>query len=253
MPSTVLPALRLLKITMFCRVRHGLRRRCDIASGAGNISAAPLFVPASADNYRLSMGSPGIDAGTNSAPDLPAIDYYGQPRTVAGTPGGPAVVDIGIAEFQPCTSNCPTPTSTATATATATPKPTPKLKPTPKPVRLTVAPAALAFGRIAVNATSNLKAMAVINWRKNPATMVSVTDAASPSEFQITNTCIEELQPGARCNVYVDFKPTVGRQGAGYADDRRRAQRAEYRSQGERCGVHAEVMGSHLARPMMSI
>lgn len=62
----------------------------------GNISADPKF----ARNYQLSSGSPAIDAGTNSAPDLTAYDLAGKPRIVDGDGDGNPVIDMGAFEFQ---------------------------------------------------------------------------------------------------------------------------------------------------------
>ena len=59
----------------------------------GNISADPLFKGRT--NYRLQSGSPAIDAGDNSAPDLPTVDITGHPRIQNG------VVDMGAYEFVP--------------------------------------------------------------------------------------------------------------------------------------------------------
>jgi parallel beta-helix repeat protein len=58
----------------------------------GNISANPLFV--SKHNFRLQSGSPAIDAGTTSAPDLPLRDFANKPRIVDGT------IDMGAYESQ---------------------------------------------------------------------------------------------------------------------------------------------------------
>ncbi len=79
--------------------------------GAGNLDADPLFAdPAGPDgnvatldgnDYRLSLGSPAIDAGTNAAPSLPLTDLDGNPRITG------AMVDMGAYEFgggDPCTS-----------------------------------------------------------------------------------------------------------------------------------------------------
>ncbi len=74
---------------------------CSDQSGSnGNISADPLFVKAPM-NLQLQAGSPAIDAGTNSAPDLPKKDLAGKPRIVDGNGDGSKIVDIGAYEFQP--------------------------------------------------------------------------------------------------------------------------------------------------------
>jgi Right handed beta helix region len=64
---------------------------CESANSAGNLSANPLFVNAAAGNYRLSGGSPAINAGTNAG--APATDKDGTLRPQA------FVVDIGAYEF----------------------------------------------------------------------------------------------------------------------------------------------------------
>jgi hypothetical protein len=58
----------------------------------GNISANPLFV--AKHNFRLQSGSPAIDTGTTSAPDLPYKDFANKPRIVDGT------IDMGAYESQ---------------------------------------------------------------------------------------------------------------------------------------------------------
>jgi alpha-tubulin suppressor-like RCC1 family protein len=65
----------------------------DVVIGVTNISTAPVFADAANGNYRLYPGSPGIDAGNNSAAPL-AVDLNGNPRIVNGT------VDLGAYEFQ---------------------------------------------------------------------------------------------------------------------------------------------------------
>lgn len=77
--------------------------------GLGNIGADPLFANAAGGDYRLSAGSPCIDAADNSA--VPAgilADVFGNPRFVddpatADTGvGTPPIVDMGAAEFGQC-------------------------------------------------------------------------------------------------------------------------------------------------------
>jgi len=72
---------------------------CTGFSGTnGNISADPLFV--SSSNFHLLENSPAIDAGDNSAPNLPAQDFDGNPRIVDGNFTGTPIVDMGAYEFQ---------------------------------------------------------------------------------------------------------------------------------------------------------
>ena len=65
----------------------------------GNISANPRFVGIS--NFRLKAGSPAIDVGNNSAPDLQSTDIAGNLRIINGTGGVTASVDMGAYEFVP--------------------------------------------------------------------------------------------------------------------------------------------------------
>jgi hypothetical protein len=68
---------------------------CTGFSGSnGNISANPDFVNAAKRNFELLTGSPAINAGTNSAPNLPKKDLAGKPRIVGG------IIDMGAYENQ---------------------------------------------------------------------------------------------------------------------------------------------------------
>lgn len=67
----------------------------------GNISADPMFACSPSEDFRLTGYSSCIDAGSNGAPFLPATDYDGNPRIVAGVTNGPTNVDMGAYEFQP--------------------------------------------------------------------------------------------------------------------------------------------------------
>jgi parallel beta-helix repeat protein len=78
----------------------GLQGTCASQSGAnGNISANPRFVGTT--TFQLQAGSPVIDAGDNSAPDLPPLDLRGNPRIVDGDGDGLAIIDMGAYEYQP--------------------------------------------------------------------------------------------------------------------------------------------------------
>ena len=61
-------------------------------SGEGNIGNIPLFVDTNSGNYRLTSGSPCVNAGTNQAWMTNAVDLDGQPRIRCGT------VDLGAYE-----------------------------------------------------------------------------------------------------------------------------------------------------------
>ena len=136
-------------------------------------------------------------------------DYYGAPRVVNGGHG--CNIDIGMAEFQPASgaSQCPTPTSTPTSSAT--PTPTPAARPTPAPLRLSVAPHAIAFGRVAMGTSSKPRVLSVLNPRRNPAVPCSMRLSSPSSDFMATTNCPDQLQPGNRCSVEVTFTPSSAR------------------------------------------
>jgi hypothetical protein len=85
----------------YCNVEGGWE-------GEGNIDADPLFVDPDNDDYRLAAGSPGIDAGDNTAVPLEiTTDLDGNPRfhDDLGSPDTGIVdarppVDMGAYEFQ---------------------------------------------------------------------------------------------------------------------------------------------------------
>ena len=77
----------------------GLSGTCAGQSASnGNISADPLFAPGGA---KLTAASPAVDAGLNSAPNLPARDLANNPRIVDGNSDGVATIDMGAYELQP--------------------------------------------------------------------------------------------------------------------------------------------------------
>ena len=66
----------------------------------GNISLDPGFVDAVRGDYRLTMASAAIDAGNDSAPELPATDVIGNARIADGNGDGGAHVDLGAFEYR---------------------------------------------------------------------------------------------------------------------------------------------------------
>jgi hypothetical protein len=69
----------------------GLYGTWDIFTG--NIDMAPAFADAANGDYHLTAGSLCVNAGTNTAPALPATDLDGDPRIAGGR------VDMGAYEF----------------------------------------------------------------------------------------------------------------------------------------------------------
>ena len=70
-----------------------------VAGQNGNISLDPLFVNSGSD-FHLQPTSPAIDAGTNSAPNLPQTDYDGKPRILDGNNDCASTIDMGAYELQ---------------------------------------------------------------------------------------------------------------------------------------------------------
>lgn len=64
---------------------------CDLTTNPGNISADPRFLSAASFDFHLSAASSAVNAGNNSAPNLPNADFDGNPR-IAGT------IDLGAYE-----------------------------------------------------------------------------------------------------------------------------------------------------------
>jgi uncharacterized repeat protein (TIGR01451 family) len=67
----------------------------------GNISADPLFVDPTNEDYQLGATSPSIDAGDNAVPDIPPTDFLGNNRIIDGDQNGSAIVDMGAYEYNP--------------------------------------------------------------------------------------------------------------------------------------------------------
>jgi parallel beta-helix repeat protein len=72
---------------------------CDSTTNPGNISSDPLFVNAAGGDFHLQSNSPDIDAGDNSASNLPKVDYDGNTRVLDGNNDCVSTVDMGVYEL----------------------------------------------------------------------------------------------------------------------------------------------------------
>jgi parallel beta-helix repeat protein len=83
---------------------------CDTTSQAGNISVDPQFVSAATD-FHLRSGSPAIDVGDNSRPNLASTDLDGNQRIWDGNNDCVSTIDLGAYEFHPSMGATISPTS----------------------------------------------------------------------------------------------------------------------------------------------
>jgi parallel beta-helix repeat protein len=194
----------------------------SLAGTSGNISADPMFKGVSTNDYHLLGGSPAIDAGTNSAPDLPGEDFYGNPRIVAGYIGDSAIVDMGISEapageIKPTPTVTSTPTTTATPTVTSTPTATatPTATPTPVNSKLQVTPHTLHFEKTAIGQTSKSERVELCNPRSNRQDApILIEGAAVSGPFVVDaarSTCHAgtSLNANAKCQFALSYVPTA--------------------------------------------
>jgi len=154
---------------------------CDHASNPGNISADPLFLSASNNDFHLSQGSPAIDSGDNSAASLPAADYDNNPRISDGNGDSVATVDLGAFEV--------------TVSSSAA-----------------VAPGQLSFPVQGIGSTS---AAQVITLTSSGSTPFQITSIQISGDFAQTTACPVLASPGtsagviggSSCSLFVTFTP----------------------------------------------
>lgn len=142
----------------------------DLTGTSGNISSDPLFAALLSDNYHLTLGSPAIDVGSNSAPSLPTKDFDGDARIIN------QIVDIGVDEF-----------STKTT--------------------LTLSPSTLRFASQQQGTTSTAQTLTLTN---HSGAAVAINLVATGSDFAQTNTCPASLAAGAHCTISIKFTPPDG-------------------------------------------
>jgi hypothetical protein len=149
-------------------------------SGA-NINADPLFVDLVSGDVHLMPGSPAINAGENSAPALPAMDFEGNARILGG------IVDIGADEASP------EPDITVNGTAD------------------TSSGITVSFG-IVTTGTSSDQTVTVVNGGSQDLIIGNVAqmDALpAPFSIQADNCSGVTLSPVETCVITVRFSPTA--------------------------------------------
>ena len=134
----------------------------------GNISANPEFLGSS--NFRLKGGSPAIDVGDNSAPDLPTKDLADNPRIINGNGGTTAIVDMGAYEFDPAV----------------------------------LAPKNLAFGLQAIGSTTR-KAVKLTNAQDKA---LHISGFSIPKGYSVSG-CGSSVPAFMSCNLTVTFHPLM--------------------------------------------
>jgi hypothetical protein len=152
---------------------------CDFTSLPGNISSDPLFMSAANGDFHLKLGSPAINAGDTTAPNLPTTDFDGNPRT--RSVNGATTIDLGTYEV----------VNTSTAT---------------------INPNSLSFGTQAVGTTSTPQPTVLSSTGTTPFQISSVQ---TTSGYAQTNTCPVLGTPGsapgvpngASCSFSIAFTP----------------------------------------------
>jgi hypothetical protein len=156
---------------------------CDSTSNPGNISADPLFLNPSVNDFHLALASPAVDAGNNTASSLPPADLDGNPRVADGNNDGAAVIDLGAFEL--------TPTSAATLT-----------------------PSDLTFATLPVGSSS---AAQTATFTATGVTPSQITSVQISGDFAQTSNCpqfqaplsSQSLLSGGSCIFNVVFTPTT--------------------------------------------
>ena len=150
----------------------GLEGGCAGQAGsAGNISAPPAFVDPSNNNFRLLAGSPGIDVGLNSAPDVPAADLDGLPRIVDGSGKRTFIIDIGAYEFQP----------------------------------VTALPTSLFFGTQKLGSHTSRN----VTLTNHQSSALTISSIAAGGDFSPSTSCPASLAAGGSCTIDVTFIPAA--------------------------------------------
>jgi hypothetical protein len=146
------------------------------AQSNGNLSADPQFVDAPNGNYHLQASSPAIDAGDNSAPNLPQQDYAGTTRVLDGNNDCAATVDLGVYE----------------------------LPNTAGPANVSLSPSYLSFLSQVIGTSSSPQTTTLTN---TGAGCFQISGAQITGDFSQTNNCSAVLRSGSSCAYSVTFTP----------------------------------------------
>jgi len=152
----------------------------DVSCGAqagqsGNISVDPLFINPAAGNFHLQTTSPAIDAGTNSAPNLPQTDIAGIPRILDGNNDCVSTIDMGAYELA--------------------------LK-----ANASLSPTSLAFAPQILNTTSAAKTVMLSN---TGATCFQFSSLGTSGDYAQTNNCSAGVRGSSSCTFNVTFRPAA--------------------------------------------
>jgi len=156
---------------------------CDFTSLPGSVSVDPMFLSAANGDFHLKLGSPAIDVGNNSVPNLPATDFDGNPRIADGSNKGTAIIDLGAYELGP--------TSAAT-----------------------LSPSNLTFSQQALGVTSSSQPVAL---NSSGTTPFQFTSIQITGDYAQTTKCPIISSPGTApgvlggntCTLNVSFTPVV--------------------------------------------
>lgn len=142
----------------------------DFTGSNANISADPLFIAPLSGDLHISSKSPAVNAGINSAPDLPKKDFDGDPRIIG------KAIDIGVDEYSPKTT-------------------------------LTLSTLNLHYPETQVGQTSSPQKITLTN-QGNGAVKINLI--ATGSDFTQKNNCGTTLAANTSCQINVSFAPVGG-------------------------------------------
>jgi subtilase family serine protease len=126
----------------------------------------------------------------------------------------PTRTATATATSTPTATATSTSTATQTATATASATPSATATQTPVPPALTVAPAKVKFGKVAIGATSDVQMVTLSNQNGSKAAPITLDEWNPTGDFSVSQgltTCAPDmtLRPGQKCKIGVTLKPTL--------------------------------------------